>query len=66
LRRPILIGARTGISKRANWPEGEVGTNIVGLLRILVMQNELILYALKRLEDVGTTRPRPFNPADWK
>jgi hypothetical protein len=43
-----------------------VGTNMLALLRVIVLQNELVLIALKRLEEALSERPKPFNPADWK
>ena len=58
--------ARRLVSRRVDWLESGVGTDLIGLLRVLVMQNELVLYALKRLEEAGSARLRPFNPADWK
>jgi len=58
--------ARKTASNRFDSLEGGVASNIIGLLRVVVMQNELVLYALKRLDEAVTTRPRHFNPADWK
>ena len=58
--------ARKTASKREDWLEGGVASNIIALLRVVVMQNELVLYALKRIDEAVTARPRPFNPADWK
>ena len=42
------------------------GTNTQALLRVIVLQNELVLYSFKRLEEILAARPKPFNPADWK
>jgi len=58
--------ARKTALKRADWLEGGVASNTIALLRVVVMQNEVVLYALKRLDEAVTARPRPFNPADWK
>ncbi len=46
--------------------DGIIETNMLALLRVLVLQNELVLYALSRLEDTVSARPKSFNPADWK
>ncbi len=46
--------------------DGIIDTNMLALLRVLVLQNELVLYALSRLEDTVSARPKSFNPADWK
>ncbi len=43
-----------------------VGMNMLALLRTIVLQNELVLYAFKRLEENLSARPKSFNPSDWK
>ncbi len=54
------------VSEKADWLKKGVGTNMLALLRVLVLQNELVLFALKRLEEALSERPKPFSPADWK
>ena len=53
-------------SNRANRPKEGIGTTELALLRIIVLQNELLLQELKHLAETISVRPRPFNPADWK
>jgi len=52
--------------RRTGFVDEGIGTNMAALLRSVVLQNELVLAALKRLEEAMSARPRPFNPADWK
>ncbi len=54
------------VSEKTDSLKKGVGTNMLALLRIIVLQNELVLFALKRLEEALSEKPKPFNPADWK
>jgi hypothetical protein len=54
------------VAEKADWLKKGVGTNMQALLRVIVLQNELVLVALKRLEEALSERPKPFNTADWK
>jgi len=47
--------ARKTASNRFHSLEGGVASNIIGLLRVVVLQNELVLYALKRLDEAVPT-----------
>ena len=53
-------------STRADRPREGIGATELALLRIIVLQNELVLHAFKRLEEIMSARPKVFNPADWK
>jgi len=54
------------VPTRTEWLKETNGTSIIALLRTIVLQNELFLHAFRRLEEAMSTRPKPFNPADWK
>jgi hypothetical protein len=58
--------ARKNVARKPDRLDGIIETNMLALLRVLVLQNELVLYALSRLEDTVSARPKSFNPADWK
>ncbi len=53
-------------SRRAELFKEGVGMNMLALRRTTVLQNEMVLYAFKRLEENLSARPKPFNPSDWK
>jgi len=54
------------VSIKTDRLRGSNRTNMQALLRVIVLQNELVLHSLKRLEENMSPRPKPFNPADWK
>ncbi len=53
-------------SRRTELFKEGVGMNMLALLRTIVLQNELVLCAFKRLEENMSAKPKSFNPSDWK